>query len=121
VEVRPDPSGIDQLLVSAAEWNAQFEVFGACPVQAFGTVRGRDLYFRARHGQWSFEVADSTGNLPSDGHRHSDGFCREGDDPHHGYMPLREAVDVIASCLREYDSIQNCTPTVQSTDVRNAS
>ncbi len=102
MEVRPDPDGLDRLFVSAPEWDADFEVYGACPVQAFGTVRGRDLYFRARHGEWSFDVADSAGNLPSDGYFNSDGFYREGIDPNNGYMPLPEAVAVVAECLREY-------------------
>src|SRR5262245_34154783 len=102
VEVRPDPAGLQRLIVSAPEWDAEFEVYGACPVQAFGTVCGRALYFRARHGEWSFDVADSGCHLPSDGHFDSDGFYREGMDPHHGYMPLPEAVAVVAECLREY-------------------
>lgn len=102
MEVRPDPEGLDRLIVLAPEWDAEFEVWGACPVQALGTVRGRDLYFRARHGKWSCEVADSAGKLPSDGFHDSDGFFREGIDPHKGYMPLPEAVAIIAECLREY-------------------
>jgi hypothetical protein len=102
VEVRPDPEGFDRLYVLAPEWNAVFEANGACPVQAFGTVCGRNLYFRVRRGEWSFDVADSAGNLPSDGYFDSDGFYRQGIDPHHGYMPLSEAVTVIAECLREY-------------------
>ncbi len=102
MEVRAESDGFDRLYVTASEWDATFEVYGACPVQAFGTVRGRDLYFRARHGKWSFDVADSAGNLPSDGNFESDGFYREGIDPYNGYMPLPEAVAVVAECLREY-------------------
>jgi hypothetical protein len=106
MEVRPDPDGIKRLCVTAPEWDAAFEVYGACPVQAFGSVLGRELYFRARHGEWSFDVADSEGRLPSDGYRDSDGFYREGIDPHNGYMPLSEAVAVIAACLREYTGVR---------------
>ena len=103
MEVRPDPDGLDRLFVSAPEWDAEYEVFGACPVQALGTVRGRDLYFRARHGEWWFKVADRAGTLPSDGGaREADGFYRDGVDPHDGRMPLPEAVTVITECLREY-------------------
>jgi hypothetical protein len=47
-------------------------------------------------------VADHAGNLPSDGCRDSDGFSREGGYPNAGWMPLREAVKIIARCLREY-------------------
>lgn len=102
MEVRTDPEGFDRLFVSAPECGAAFEVWGVCPVQALGTVRGRDLYFRARHGEWSFEVADSIGHLPSDGFQDSDGFHREGIDPNDGFMPLSEAVKLIAECLRVY-------------------
>lgn len=102
VEIIPHPDGLQSLRVVAPEWDASFEVNGACPVQAFGTVRGRDLYFRARHGEWWFEVADAAGRMWSDGYRDSDGYYREGIDPHNGYMPLPEAVAVIAECLREY-------------------
>jgi hypothetical protein len=103
VEVRPDPEGFDRLFVTAPELDAEFQVFGACPVQALGTVRGRDLFFRARHGKWWFEVADSAGTLPSDGGvSEPDGFYRDGIDPDYGRMPLPEAVAVIAECLREY-------------------
>jgi hypothetical protein len=102
VEVRSDPEGYDRLFVSAPELDAEFEVFGACPVQALGAIRGRDLYFRARHGAWWFEVADGSGTLPSDGGREPDGFYRDGVDPHYGRMPLPEAVTVIVECLREY-------------------
>lgn len=104
MEVRRDPEGFDRPYVTAPEWDAAFELHGVCPVQAFGTVRGRELYFRARHGKWSFDVADAAGNLPSDGYFDSDGFYREGIDPHNGYMPLPEAIAVVAKCLREYTS-----------------
>jgi hypothetical protein len=60
--------------VNAPELDASFEVYGNCPVQGVGTVLGRDLYFRARHDGWSFDVADGAGHLPSDRHRDSDGF-----------------------------------------------
>jgi hypothetical protein len=107
MDVKPDPNGLDQLFVTADEFGAEFEVFGACPVQGTGTVRGRDLYFRARHGKWSFEVADKEGNLPSDGCASRDGFILFGDDPHHGYMPLPEAVAIIERCLREFQSLNS--------------
>lgn len=102
MEVRPDPDGFDRLYVSSPEWDAAFEVYGECPVQAFGTIMGRDLYFRARGGGWSFEVADSAGRMPSDGYLDSDGFYREGIDPYNGWMPLTKAVAIIEKCLREF-------------------
>jgi hypothetical protein len=102
MEIRPHPEGPKQLRVEAPEYDATFEGYGECPVQAFGTVLGRELYFRARHDGWSFDVADRAGNLLSDGYRDSDGFYREGDYPNAGRMPLREAVKIIARCLRYY-------------------
>lgn len=102
MEVHPHPEGLELLRVVAPEYDATFEVYGNCPVQGFGTVRGRDLYFRARHDGWSFDVADSAGHLPSDGYQDSDGFYREADYPNASWMPHREAVEIIVVCLREY-------------------
>jgi hypothetical protein len=102
VEVRNAPAGVERLLVTAPDFDATFDVSGSAPVQAFGTVLGRELYFRARHQSWSFDVADRDGNLPSDGYRDSDGFYREGEYPDASYMPLQEAVRMIERCLQEY-------------------
>ena len=102
MQVHPDPDGIQILRVVAPEFDAEFEVYGNCPVQGFGAVGGRDLYFRARHSNWSFDVADHAGNLPSDGYHDSDGFYREGKYHNAGWMPLEEAVAIIERCLRDY-------------------
>jgi hypothetical protein len=102
VEVQSDPEGLQRLIVTAPDFDAVFEVYGNCPVQGFGTVLGRDLYFRARHDGWSFEVADHAGHLPSDGYIGSDGFYREAEYPNASWMPHTEAVKIIAQCLREY-------------------
>ncbi len=105
MDIRPRPDGLNGLVVTAAEYDAAFEVDGNCPVQGFGTVLGRDLYFHARHDRWFFEVADSAGNMPSDGYHDSDGFYREHDYSDAGWMPLPDAVAIIELCLREYASI----------------
>ena len=101
MDIQPDPEGFERLIVSAPEFAAEFEVYGQCPVQAFGTVLGRDMYFRARHDSWSFDVADRAGNLPSDGYQDSDGYYREGQFVDAGWMPLLAAVKIIETCLRE--------------------
>lgn len=67
-----------------------------------GTVLGRELYFRARHDCWSFDVADRDGNLPSDGYFDSDGFYCEAAYPDASWIPHRKAVTIIQRCLREY-------------------
>lgn len=102
VQVIPAPNGIEHLTVIAPEFDAQFEVGGNFPVQGSGTVRGRDLYFRARHSAWSFEVADRDGNMPSDGFQDSDGFHVERPYANACLMPHREAVAFIAQCLQQY-------------------
>ncbi len=102
MDVQPDPAGLERLFVTAPEFDATFKVYGNCPVQGFGTVLGRDLYFLARHDGWSFDVADHAGNLPSDGYQNSDGFYREDVYPNASWMPLPEAVAIIEKCLREY-------------------
>ena len=102
MEIQKDPDGFNRLLVTAPEFDAEFEVYGSCPMQGFGTVRGRELYFRARHDRWSFDVADHAGRLPSDGSQESDGYYREDAYPDAGWMPLSEAVAIIERCLAEY-------------------
>lgn len=102
MEVQEDPNNFDRLIVSAPEFEAAFEVWGSYPVQGIGTILGRDLYFRAKHDGWSFDVADNAGNLPSDGYQDSDGFYREAAYPNASWMPHREAVTIIERCLREY-------------------
>jgi hypothetical protein len=107
MEVGPDSDGLERLIVAAPEFDATFEVYGNCPVQGLGTVLGRELYFRARHDGWSFDVADHAGRLPSDGFRDSDGFYREADYPNAGWMPHQEAVKIIVGCLREYTDFRH--------------
>lgn len=102
MKIYEHPEGLKALRVVAPEFDAAFEIAGDCPVQAIGTVRGRDLYFRARNNNWSFDVADSAGNLPSDGYRNSDGFYREAAHPNACWLPHEEAVKIIVNCLQEY-------------------
>jgi hypothetical protein len=104
--IHPDPNGLKSLIVTAPEFVGQYEVSDEAPVQAFGTVLGRDLYFRARHDQWSFEVEDHAGNMPSDGFHDSDGFYREGKYEKASYMDLTVAVKIINRCLVEYTGIR---------------
>ena len=106
MEIQSDPAGLERLLVSAPEFDAAFEVYGNCPVQGFGTVLGRSLYFRARHDGWSFDVADHAGLLPSDGYHDSDGVYREAGRPNASWMPHEEAVKIIVACLREYTGVR---------------
>lgn len=99
MEVLPHPEGIEALWVVAAEYDADFEVFGACPVQAFGTVCGRDFRFHAIHDEWRLEVAAE--NAPGG----PDGFFHGEDHPHAGWMSHEEAVEIIVRCLQEYTGV----------------
>jgi|GEM_PF-5460862 len=102
LEIHPHAAGLSLLRVTAPEYDAEFEVWGDCPVQALGMVGGRDLYFRARSKGWSLDGADTDGHLPSDGYRESDGFYREGGYADAGWMPLQDAVAIIVRCLSEF-------------------
>lgn len=90
------------LRVHDARHDFAFEMWGEAPVQAFGEVGDRDFYFRARHSEWSCEVSDSNGRLPSDGGAAEDGFIREGTYANASYMPLRAALKIIDRCMSEY-------------------
>ena len=118
MEIRPDPEGLERLLVSAPEFDAEFEVYGNCPVQAFGTVLDREMYFRARHDSWSFDVADRNGNLPSDGYQDSDGFYREGNHTDAGWMQLRDAVRIKSMPASEVFAIEDGAKTLRRTGFR---
>jgi hypothetical protein len=106
MDVQKDPAGLERLIVTAPEFDAAFEVYGHCPVQGFGTVLRRELYFRARHDGWSFDVADHAGRLPSDGYHNSDGFYREADYPNASWMPHEKAVKIIVQCLQDFTGVR---------------
>lgn len=65
---------------------------GFCPVQGFGTVNDKEFYFRARGQQWTLEVEDKlvAGDIWGDGPYAA------------GWMPLEEAMRLIAAGLSEY-------------------
>ena len=51
----------------AAMNDVEFEVEASGNlVQADGVVRGRPFHFHAKHSDWSFEMANDTGEFPSD-------------------------------------------------------
>jgi hypothetical protein len=93
-----------RITVDAPQLGARYEVYGNAPVQGFGAVSAREIYFRARHDGWSFEVADHQGRLPSDGFRDSDGFHLQGAYANASWMPVEKAVRIIDECLRQYVS-----------------
>ena len=72
--VPPHPGGLNRLRVTAPGYEATCAVYGTGPVQALGTVGGRDRCVRAGHEGRSFEVTDHAGGLPPGRYRGSDGF-----------------------------------------------
>lgn len=83
------------------ELELEVDIYGSSPVQAYGTVAGRDLYFRARHNDWEFEIANERGELPTDvGDRN--GFVRRGKVKGASDLPYAEAAALIEACVREY-------------------
>jgi hypothetical protein len=83
------------------ELELEFDVCGSSPVQAFGTVAGRDLYFRARHNDWEFEIANEHGDLPTDVDDRN-GFVRRGKIKGASDIPYAKAAALIEACVREY-------------------
>ena len=92
----------------------EIELFGQfytsqSPVQAWGTVRGREFYFRSRHEHWDFAVSETPdvdpGDIFPDDNR-ARMFVREG--PYGqgkfaaSYMPLDVAAQIIERCAQEY-------------------
>jgi hypothetical protein len=77
------------------------ELWGAAPVQALGAVNGREFYFRARHNEWTFEIARDSGSaLPSDGG--PPGFLRSARFPNASFMPLSTAEALIVECVESF-------------------
>jgi hypothetical protein len=102
MEVLSHPEGNESLWAVAPEYDADFEVFGTFPVQAVGTVCGRDFRFEAIDDAWRLEVADETfidGRLDAGRVFHGEDF------PHAGWMSHEEAVEIIVRCLQEYTGV----------------
>jgi hypothetical protein len=90
-------------------------IYGNCPVQADGRVRGNPFYFRARHDAWTFVACLDSENMdlassiqPSEdvggpfidsGHR---GWYASGDWQNAGWMKENEAASLICESCREF-------------------
>lgn len=85
--------------VTFAELGLEYVVGGCCPVQANGTIRGRQFYFHARHSNWTFEVANDLGELPSDVGGNAV-FFLESRHNDAGYMSSAEASRIVEACSR---------------------
>lgn len=71
---------------------------GFCPCQASGKIHGNPFYFRARHGEWTLEVA-RPGEDPI---CNPSIFYKEGDDVSFGSMAISEAMQVLGFCYAEF-------------------
>jgi hypothetical protein len=76
---------------------------GACPCQAEGTILDKPFYFRARHGGWTLDIAETLDMAIEGAIQPVAGSCTdvlyhaEGDDDTHGYLPIEDAAIIIAS------------------------
>ncbi|HXT40710.1 MAG TPA: hypothetical protein VN887_11920 [Candidatus Angelobacter sp.] len=84
-------------------------IYGHCPVQAQGAVRGRSFYFRAKHDEWSFSLAMRPDTESVDICSSAQGFYRSGSygkahgrGPDAGWMPYDEVEQIIRRCIDEY-------------------
>jgi hypothetical protein len=77
-----------------AQFGLKYELWGEAPVQALGTISGREFHFLSRHSEWEFEVANEQGKLPSDV-REPPVFHRRGKYKNSSYMPVEVAVALI--------------------------
>lgn len=93
-----DPS---ELRLEVCDLDLECDIQGYCPVQAYGTIRGRDFYFRAHHDFWSFELEDLNGVLPDDGGNREEGFYCEGAYWNASWMRHADAADIIQRCAVE--------------------
>lgn len=64
------------------------DIDGACPTQAFGTHKGKELYFRFRHNHWRLLIDDK---LIDDGYW--------GDYEDCGDMPAEKVIEIIKECI----------------------
>ncbi len=78
-----------------------YEIWGQAPLQALGTIRDREFYFRSRHDGWSFEVSLENGDLPTDVGA-DPVFYREGKYENAGYMPIENGIAIIKRLATEY-------------------
>jgi len=85
----------------------KYRLYGHAPVQAEGTVRGQQLYFRARYDEWTFAVALSEEVDPAEIDFPEQGFFRQGQygrpkKSEASYIPYDEAEAIIRRCSYEY-------------------
>lgn len=96
--------------VPALDLRGQFYT-SQSPVQAWGTVKGRAFYFRARYEGWEFAVSPSTDDTPIFAATNREQlFIREGQFGTGKYdasfMPFDVAIEIIERCAKEY--IESC-------------
>ena len=88
------------------------KIWGHAPVQAGGTIAGKAFYFRARHEEWTFSLAESEGVNPVDISFAERGFFREAPygKPRSfaaSYMAYEEAEAFIKVCAQEFLDSRN--------------
>lgn len=72
------------------------EIYGNCPVQAEGTIDGKEFYFRARYASWRLEVGNVLGEPEW---TYSEPY---GNDYEAGWMTEDEARGFIEQAAKRY-------------------
>ena len=94
----------EALHVVEPELGLDYLLAGPALIQACGTVHGRAFFFIAKHSNWSFEVADDLGNLPSD--TGNNAVCNvEGRRKLAHDMSPQDAQQIIAACARLFANV----------------
>lgn len=92
------------------------QIGGNCPVQAEGTVDGKEFYFRARGSRWSMSIGGS------DSATDPEWYYEEtyGSGPYDaGWMTVDEARDFIDQAVRRYRDREVATvPATESSEAR---
>jgi hypothetical protein len=91
----------------------------AAPVQAEGDVGGRPFYFRARHDEWSFAVAERAGVDPAtvgpEAEAAGDGYYVEGRrgqpwEHRTSFLAAEQVGELIRRCVRRYAKARGWEP-----------
>lgn len=113
---------VEQVGTEAGGWWTERQTCAACPVQYEGRVGDAWWYFRARYASWEFAVGATVDEAVEVTLGWRDGFLRSGDydDAEKsgfgaGYMPTREAENIIARCMTEYADTARGAPRLRTT------
>jgi len=81
------------------------DLYGNCPVQGWGTVNGKEFYFRSRGAMWTMAIGWDPVGMAWRSRDGEDEFFRHGSYgkfPEAGWMPHWRAREIIFECAKAY-------------------